>query len=77
MLVLTRKVGEVVVIGDGVTVTVLRAEGQRVRLGIGAPECVSIRREELTSESVDETGDINEGKQRHHGRSVPSARKSR
>ncbi len=37
MLVLSRKVGEVIVIDGGVTVTVLEMKGQRVRLGIGAP----------------------------------------
>ena len=47
MLVLSRKVGERIVIGNGVTVMVLAVHGQQVRLGIEAPRDVSIRREEL------------------------------
>jgi carbon storage regulator CsrA len=47
MLVLTRKIGEKVVIGNGITVTVLRSEDGRVRLGIDAPGDVRILRGEL------------------------------
>jgi carbon storage regulator len=47
MLVLTRKVGERVVIASGIVVQVLEAHGQRIRLGIEAPLDVAIRREEL------------------------------
>jgi carbon storage regulator len=47
MLVLTRKVGERIVIGDGITVEVLSVKGNRIRLGIEAPPGVSIVREEL------------------------------
>jgi carbon storage regulator len=47
MLVLSRKVGERIIIGDGVAVVVLAVHGQQVRLGIEAPKDVSIRREEL------------------------------
>ena len=47
MLVLSRKIGESIVIGGGVTVTVLAVNGQQVRLGIEAPRAVSIRRAEL------------------------------
>ena len=47
MLVLSRKRGESVVIGDGVTVTVLSVEGDRVRLGFVAPAEVPIHREEV------------------------------
>jgi carbon storage regulator len=47
MLVLSRKVGERIVIGDGVTVVVLAVHGQQIRLGIEAPKDVSIRRQEL------------------------------
>ena len=47
MLVLTRKAGEKVVIGDGITVTVLEVTGNRIRVGIDAPEDVRILRAEL------------------------------
>jgi carbon storage regulator len=48
MLVLTRKVGERVLIADGVVVQVLEVRGQKVRLGIEAPPEVGVWREELT-----------------------------
>lgn len=47
MLILTRRVGEAVVIGDEVTVTVLGVKGNQVRLGIGAPKSVSVHRQEI------------------------------
>ena len=47
MLVLSRKIGEKVVIGDGITVVVKRIHGQRVTFGIDAPEAVRIVRGEL------------------------------
>jgi len=47
MLVLSRKVGESIVIGNGITVTVVEVHGERVRLGFTAPADVSIHREEL------------------------------
>ena len=47
MLVLSRKVGEQIVIGRGVTVAVLAVNGQRVRLGVVAPDDVSIHRAEV------------------------------
>ena len=47
MLVLSRKVGERIVIGDGIVLQVLSVQGNRVRLGIAAPLGVSIVREEL------------------------------
>ena len=47
MLVLSRKLGEQVVIGDNICVTVVAVRGSRVRLGFSAPDEVSIRREEL------------------------------
>lgn len=48
MLVLSRRVGEKIEIGNGITVTVLRVTGKTVRIGIEAPDCVSIRRSEIT-----------------------------
>ena len=47
MLVLTRKPGEKVVIGNGITVTVVEVQGNRVRLGFDAPDQVRILRAEL------------------------------
>lgn len=47
MLILTRKVGETLVIGDDVTVTVLGTKGNQVRLGVNAPRDVSVHREEI------------------------------
>ena len=47
MLILTRRVGETVMIGDSITVTVLRVKGNQVRLGVNAPKNVSVQREEI------------------------------
>jgi carbon storage regulator len=48
MLILTRRVGETIHLGEGVVVTVLGMHGRQVRLGIVAPAAVSIRRGELS-----------------------------
>ena len=50
MLVLSRRVGESIVIGDDVTVTVLDVRGDVVRVGIQAPRSVTVHREELLRE---------------------------
>ena len=47
MLILTRRVGETVMIGDDVTITVLGVKGNQVRLGINAPKSVAVHREEI------------------------------
>jgi carbon storage regulator len=49
MLVLTRKQGEQIIIGENIRITVLAVEGNRVRLGLTAPDDVSILRVELGS----------------------------
>lgn len=47
MLILTRRVGETLIIGDDVNVTVLGVKGNQVRLGINAPKDLSVHREEI------------------------------
>ncbi|MEM5530555.1 carbon storage regulator CsrA [Gammaproteobacteria bacterium AS21] len=47
MLILTRRVGETLMIGDKVTVTVLGIKGNQVRIGVDAPKDVSVHREEI------------------------------
>lgn len=47
MLILTRRMGETLIIGDDVNVTVLGIKGNQVRLGINAPKDVSVHREEI------------------------------
>ena len=54
MLILTRRVGETVVIGNNVDVTVLGVKGNQVRLGVKAPREVSVHREEIYKRIKDE-----------------------
>lgn len=54
MLVLSRRLGETLIIGDDVKVTVLGISGNQVRLGISAPREVSVHREEVYKRILDE-----------------------
>ena len=47
MFILTRRVGETLMVGDDVTVTVLGVKGNQVRIGVNAPKEVSVHREEI------------------------------
>ncbi len=47
MLILTRRVGETIVIGQDITVTVLGVKGNQTRIGINAPKDLSVHREEI------------------------------
>lgn len=47
MLILTRRIGETVVIGDDINITVLGVKGNQVRLGVNAPKSISVHREEI------------------------------
>ena len=55
MLVLSRKIGEKIVIGSDVTITVVAVQGNKVRIGIDAPEHITILRGELTSDRPAQT----------------------
>jgi len=57
MLILTRRVGETVMIGDDVTITVLGVKGNQVRVGINAPKNVAVHREEIYARIVQESLD--------------------
>jgi len=54
MLILTRRVGETLKIGDNVDITILSIKGNQVRIGINAPKDVPVHREEIYSRIKDE-----------------------
>lgn len=56
MLILTRRVGETLMIGDEVSVTVLGVKGNQVRLGVNAPKDIAVHREEIYQRILHERG---------------------
>jgi len=67
MLILTRRVGETVMIGNDVTVTVLGVKGNQVRVGVNAPRDVAVHREEIFERIKREVEDGGEAQVRHGG----------
>ncbi|MEW6353616.1 MAG: carbon storage regulator CsrA [Pseudomonadota bacterium] len=61
MLILTRRVGETLMIGDEVTVTVLGIKGNQVRIGVNAPKDVTVHREEIYERIKKEKGPGGDG----------------
>lgn len=61
MLILTRRVGETLIVGDDVTITVLGVKGNQVRIGVNAPKDVSVHREEIYQRIQREKGAQAEG----------------
>ena len=63
MLVLTRKAGETIVIGDNIEITVIEVQGGKIKVGIDAPRSIKILRkeilEEVKSENINATLKIN------------------
>ncbi len=66
MLILTRRIGETLMVGDDVTVTVLGVKGNQVRLGVNAPKEVAVHREEIYNRIADESESSHNTGQLHH-----------
>lgn len=59
MLILTRRVGETLMIGDDISITVLGVKGNQVRIGVNAPRDVAVHREEIFQRIKTEDDDNN------------------
>ncbi len=53
MLILSRKVNEKIVIGDNITISIIEIKGDQIRIGVDAPRCVKVFRQEVFSEIRD------------------------
>ena len=73
MLILTRRVGETVMIGNDITVTILGVKGNQVRVGINAPKNVAVHREEIYERIKREQGDPQSDSQDSHSAEYASA----
>jgi len=69
MLILTRRVGETLMVGDNVTVTVLGVKGNQVRIGVNAPKDVAVHREEIYDRIRKENEGNNAGTKSGNGNS--------
>lgn len=72
MLILTRRVGETLMIGDEVTVTVLGVKGNQVRIGVNAPKTVSVHREEIYQRIQQEKQNPSAQSDPNHGSDEPN-----
>ena len=73
MLILTRRVGETVMIGNDVTVTILGVKGNQVRVGINAPKNVAVHREEIYERIKREQQGDQQGEHRNESTEYASA----